>query len=190
MSNATVYLTFDDGPDPATTPRLLDILDTYGVRASFFILGRQAVRYPRLVRRIHAAGHVIGNHTWRHRHPLRMTRRAAWEEIYKTTVLLEDEVGHRIALFRPPYGYVRACMLEQARELGQQLLLWHRSAIDWGWFGRERLIAHRLQAIKPGEVVLLHDAVNEHNKPDAMLNILPAFLKQKLNEGVRFEAVI
>lgn len=184
-----VYLTFDDGPDPQTTPRLLDILAAHGVRACFFILGRQAVRYPALVKRIHAGGHAIGNHTWRHIHPLRMTSRSARSEVYKTTVLLEDLAGQRVSLFRPPYGYVRACMLDQARSLGLSLLLWDRSAIDWGWFGRERLIERRLRAVQPGEVVLLHDAVNRHNKSGAMLNVLPAFLKQKLNEGMRFETV-
>lgn len=187
--NKIVYLTFDDGPDPRATPRLLDILEAHRVRACFFILGGQAVRHPGLVKRIHEKGHVIGNHTWRHFHPLRMSSQTAWEEIYKTTVLLEDQIGRRLTLFRPPYGYVRACMLEQARELGQRLLLWDRSAIDWGWLGRARFIARRLHAVKPGEIVLLHDAANRHNKPDAMLNVLPAFLKQKLNEGIRFEAV-
>lgn len=190
VNKTSVHLTFDDGPDPDTTPRLLDMLVAHGIRASFFILGRQAIRYPRLVRRIHEGGHVIGNHTWRHFHPLRMTAQTAWEEVYKTTVLLEDQIGQRLTLFRPPYGYVRPCMLEQARELGQHLLLWDRSAIDWGWLGHERLVARRLHAVKPGEVVLLHDAVNKHNKPNAMLSVLPAFLKQKLDEGIRFEAVV
>lgn len=187
---AAIYLTFDDGPDPDTTPLLLDLLAARGVRATFFILGRQAVRHPWLVRRIHEAGHAVGNHTWQHFHPLRVTSQTAFEEIYKTTVLLEDQTGQSVSLFRPPYGYVRPCMREQARELGQRLLLWDRSAVDWGWFGHERLIAHRLNAVNPGEIVLLHDAVNKHNRPDATLNVLPGFLKQKLNEGYRFEAVV
>lgn len=186
----TVYLTFDDGPDPDTTPRLLDLLGHYNARASFFILGRQALRYPGLVKRIHQEGHVVGNHTWRHFHPLRLSSQTAFEEVYKTTVLLEDQIGQPVTFFRPPYGFVRPCMREQAQELGQRLLLWDRSAVDWGWLGRERFITRRLRAVKPDEVVLLHDAVNKHNKPDAMLNVLPAFLRQKTSEGYRFEAVL
>lgn len=186
---SAIYLTFDDGPDPDTTPPLLDLLAAHGVRATFFILGRQAVRYPHLVKRIHDAGHAIGNHTWAHLHPLRMTCQTALEEVYKTTVLLEGQTGQPVSLFRPPYGYVRPCMRDQARELGQRVLLWDRSAVDWGWFAHERFIARRLNAVKPGEIVLLHDAVNKHNHPDATLNVLPGFLKRKLNEGYRFEAV-
>ena len=69
MSAERVYLTFDDGPDPQWTPRVLDVLDEAGVKATFFAVGQQAQRSPDLVRRVHGAGHAIGNHTYSHRHP-------------------------------------------------------------------------------------------------------------------------
>ncbi|MGB8258950.1 MAG: polysaccharide deacetylase family protein [Terracidiphilus sp.] len=124
-------LTFDDGPNPAWTPRLLDVLASHGVSASFFLVGRFAHAEPGLVRRISAAGHLIGNHSWSH---LNLARTAAWrvrEELERTSGTLEEIAGAKVRFFRPPFGARRPAVLRLARELGMEPVLWNAMTSDW-----------------------------------------------------------
>jgi peptidoglycan-N-acetylglucosamine deacetylase len=184
-----IYLTFDDGPDPEFTPRILDALAEAGVKATFFTIGAEVRRAPQLVRRIAAEGHELGNHSFNHRHPWFMSDRAARAEVRDGTAALSDATGCSPRFFRPPHGRMRACMTDEARAGGQRTVLWDRSAIDWGPFGRSHHIAQRLARVEPNDVVLMHDGRNEHNRPEELLKVLPSWLRQLHARGLMSAAL-
>ena len=173
-----VYLTFDDGPDPEWTGRVLDVLAAARVRATFFVVGRAARAAPGLVRRIASEGHEIGNHSLSHRHPWRLREAAAREEVRGGAAAIAETLGRAPRWFRPPHGRMRRCMIDEAERSGQRTVLWSVSAIDWGPLGRADEIAERLARVEAGDIVLMHDGRNKHNKPGELLHVLPSFLAQ------------
>lgn len=178
-------LTFDDGPDPEYTPRVLDILAAAGARATFYVVGMAAVRHAPLVRRMLKEGHEVANHTWGHLHPWRIRACTAREEVASVTRALEEITGQRPRYFRPPFGRLRRCMLEAAQEMDQQVVLWSLSGKDWGPFGRAAAIARRIARTRAGEIILLHDARWRYNRPWAMLEVLPGFLARLDEDGIK-----
>jgi peptidoglycan/xylan/chitin deacetylase (PgdA/CDA1 family) len=182
-----IYLTFDDGPDPEWTPRVLDALANAQVKATFFAIGEQAQRAPELMRRIYSAGHAIGNHTFSHRHPWFMSQRTARAQVRDGANALSDVLGAAPRFYRPPHGRQRACMSDEAQRCGEQVVLWDISAVDWGPLGTAEGIEKRLGAIQGGDVVLMHDGRNQHNRPDQLLQILPALLQKISQRGLRAE---
>jgi peptidoglycan/xylan/chitin deacetylase (PgdA/CDA1 family) len=185
VSEQLVYLTFDDGPDPRWTPQILDLLAQAQMQATFFAIGECARREPALMRRVADAGHAIGNHTFSHRHPWLMSSRAAREQVRDGAKALSDATGRAPVLYRPPHGRARACMSEEARLQGERVVMWDRSAIDWGWLGSAPRIAARLARVRPGDIVLMHDGQNVHNRPDQLLQVLPGFLRELAARGLR-----
>ncbi|HEY0686834.1 MAG TPA: polysaccharide deacetylase family protein [Steroidobacter sp.] len=185
MSADRVYLTFDDGPDPEWTPRVLDALEQAGVKATFFAVGQWAQRSPELMRRVHAAGHAVGNHTFSHRHPWFMTSRTARAQVRDGAKALSDVLGVAPLFYRPPHGRQRACMSDEAQRCGERVVLWDVSAIDWGPMGSADHIEKRLDAVKGGDIVLMHDGRNQHNRPDQLIQILPLFLRKLADRGLR-----
>ena len=177
------YLTFDDGPDPQWTPRVLDALAHAGVRASFFVIGRLAQRSAGLLRRIRAAGHVVGNHAYSHRHPWTLTRARARAEARTGTDAIAQALGERPLWFRPPHGRLGAFLVEAAREDGQRIALWSVSAVDWGPLATPERILLRLRALRAGDIVLMHDGPLRHNRPDHTLQVLPTLLAALVAEG-------
>lgn len=140
-----IALTFDDGPNPAWTPRLLDTLAGHGVHATFFLLGGFAQAQPDLVRRIAAAGHLIGNHSWSHPDLSRTPANAIRDQLQRAGAELEQILGAPVRLFRPPYGGRRPAVFRIARELGLLPVLWNAMTSDWSESSAER-IAARLTA--------------------------------------------
>jgi len=124
-------LTFDDGPNPAWTPQLLDILAGHTVRATFFMVGRYAQAEPVLVRRIAEMGHLIGNHSWSHPNLAITAANRVREELEQTSTALEQIVGAPVRYFRPPFGGRRPVVLRIARELGMTPVLWNAITNDW-----------------------------------------------------------
>lgn len=172
-----IYLTFDDGPDPRFTPRILDLLDFFQVRATFFVLGRAAVRFPSLLQRICDNGHAVGNHTYNHHHPWLLSARRGRQEVRSAHEAITDICGESPRLFRPPYGRKRKSMLAESEFLGMRTVLWSCSALDWGMAASTRAIGRRLSRIEAGDIILCHDAPLVKNHPDMTLAVLPAFLQ-------------
>ena len=137
-------LTFDDGPNASWTPRLLDLLDRYNARATFFLLGSRAAAQPDLVRRIAAAGHAVGNHSWSHPNLSRTRAGRVREELARTGDALQQILGAPVTLFRPPFGARRPAVFRIARELGLEPVLWNAMTSDWSEPSAQR-IAARLQ---------------------------------------------
>jgi peptidoglycan-N-acetylglucosamine deacetylase len=121
-------LTFDDGPDPETTPAVLDALARHGMRATFFVVGERAERHPDLVARIRAEGHETGSHSWNHPSLPELPPRAAAEQIARTRAIL----GPRDAGFlRPPYGHQSLTTWRLARRAGYRVVMWTIAPGDW-----------------------------------------------------------
>jgi len=164
-------LTFDDGPNPAWTPQLLDVLARYGVKATFFMVGKYGFQQPGLVRRIVADGHLVGNHSWSHPNLAVTAALKVDKELLRTRDTLEQISGMPIRYFRPPFGGRRPHVLRAARQLGMTPVLWNAITTDWSEPSADR-IAQRLIAKIDGNErrgwatnLVLHDG--GHLEPEA-----------------------
>jgi peptidoglycan/xylan/chitin deacetylase (PgdA/CDA1 family) len=156
-----IALTFDDGPDPATTPQILDILKAASVRASFFLCGEPSSREPALVRRIAVEGHVVGAHTWSHV-SLPTIRGADWaHQVHRTRLLLQELSGQPVVYMRPPWGQLDATSLAALARAGLVPMLWSVDPQDWRQSSPQAILHHVLERAEPGCVVLLHDGVGD-----------------------------
>jgi peptidoglycan/xylan/chitin deacetylase (PgdA/CDA1 family) len=136
-------LTFDDGPNSTWTPRLLELLASHNLRATFFLVGSRAQAEPALVRSIAAAGHLLGNHSWSHPNLALASAKIIEAELSRTSQLLEQITGSPIRHFRPPFGARRPQVLRTARRRGMMPVLWNAMTSDWKNPSADQ-IAHRL----------------------------------------------
>jgi peptidoglycan/xylan/chitin deacetylase (PgdA/CDA1 family) len=156
-------LTFDDGPNPAWTPRLLDILAADDIPATFFFVGRFAETEKALVRSVLAAGHLIGNHTWNHPDLSRASSARVKDELHRTSDILEQIAGRPIRYFRPPYGARRPAVLRTARDMGLVPVLWNAMTGDWKEPSAHRIAQKLARKIDRNErhgsatTIVLHD---------------------------------
>ena len=145
-------LTFDDGPHPGTTDRLLDGLAQRGIQATFFVIGSQAQAEPELVRRMALAGHQVGNHTWSH---VYLDRAAdALEEIGRTDDLLRQLLGEGTYWLRPPYGQMSEGLEAQ---VSVPMVKWSVDPRDWESRDKDKVVAAILEAVEDNSIILLHD---------------------------------
>lgn len=149
-------LTFDDGPHPEFTPRLLAILEQYQARGTFFMLGESASRYPELVRRITDAGHAIGNHSWDHPSFPAITSRERQRQIRACEQAIGSN-GQR--LFRPPFGNQTLRSRLDALRLGYRVVAWNVIGNDWRDDSAEAIFERLAHRLSPGSILLLHDAL-------------------------------
>jgi peptidoglycan/xylan/chitin deacetylase (PgdA/CDA1 family) len=153
----SLYLTFDDGPDPETTPRLLELLAEHGVPATFFLVGSNCAQYPHLVRAIAEAGHRIGNHTYNHQLlPMKQTKHIE-EEISRTNDVIEEITGVRPTIFRPPFGLMDERTARCLTEQGMTPVYWGNAPEDWLNPGSHRVIRRVMWKIADGSLIVLHE---------------------------------
>ncbi|MER6358913.1 glycosyltransferase [Streptomyces sp. NPDC001634] len=189
----TIALTFDDGPDPVWTPRILDVLRRNHVHATFFVVGTQVVAHPELVRRIVADGNQIGIHTFTHPD---LARLAPWQrslELRETQLAVAGAAGVTTALLRPPYSSENDALdnadwsvLEQADAAGYVTVLSTRDAEDWQRPGVDRILANTTPHGHAGQIVLMHDAGGDRSQTVAALSALVPRLKA---QGFKFATV-
>jgi peptidoglycan-N-acetylglucosamine deacetylase len=154
-----VALTFDDGPHPEGTPRVLEELARAGVRATFFLAGEQVELRPALAAEIVAAGHEVGVHCRRHRNLMRVTPRGVRSDLDRAAAAIAEATGVEPRRYRPPYGILTAPALSHARRRGWEVVLWRRDGRDWETGATpERIAARLLGGAQGGDVLLLHDA--------------------------------
>jgi peptidoglycan/xylan/chitin deacetylase (PgdA/CDA1 family) len=156
-------LTFDDGPNPAATPQLLEVLARHQVRATFFLIGDFVLREPLLTREIAAAGHAIGNHTMTHPFLPRRSAARVLDELTRCNDALEQTLGHPVELFRPPHGGRSPAVFQAAASLGLKVVQWNLIVNDWSAGSAEIILArlergHRRNRRRGyGTNVVLHD---------------------------------
>ena len=151
-------LTFDDGPHPALTPAILDVLDRYNVKATFMVMGHAVQQYPDIALEIVARGHEIGNHTWSHRHVAKTSAATARSEIERGTEILES-AGLPVRLFRPPQGRLSEAVVRLVTELGQDIVLWSVTRGEKRWVAPDDVASHVVAETGPGDIIDLHDGI-------------------------------
>lgn len=149
-------LTFDDGPDPYHTPRLLEILEYYRIRATFFMIGFNAKKYPDIVQRVAAAGHAIGNHSWDHVPLTSLSIRACRRQVHMCQEILAPN-GLRI--FRPPKGYQNLSSRIVLFSLGFKVVTWNVGVEDYFLRRPESMTEDLISQLKPGCIIDLHDGL-------------------------------
>lgn len=157
-SRPFVALTFDDGPHPELTPQLLDILRHQGVRATFYVIGRNVDAYPEIARRIVAEGHEIANHTYNHPHLTQISAARLDGEITRTTESIQRATGRRPTNVRPPYGAINS-RVEQALlgKHGLDVIMWSVDPLDWRRPGPAVVRQRLVDGATPGGILLAHD---------------------------------
>jgi peptidoglycan-N-acetylglucosamine deacetylase len=179
-----VCLTFDDGPHPELTPRYLDLLAALGVRATFFLVGRNAEQFPELVRRMLTDGHTVGNHSYTHPNRGSVTRRQMAEDIRRGAEAIAAVCGQQPTIYRPPHGAVTAAELCRLLCSNLTVVLWNKDPKDFAcqrehevsdWFGA--------QPPESGDVILMHD-VHPHS-----LDALPQLVAQARQARLDFGTV-
>ena len=160
-------LTYDDGPNPQTTPALLELLARFDVPATFFMIGKFVRQHPELVRRVHAAGHVVGNHTMTHPFLATKPMSVVSREIRDCNALLQDTLGAPVRFFRAPFGARRPGILRFLRREGLVPVQWNVQGNDWEPIGTEGILGKvaaglaRAQKQGRGANILLHDGFDE-----------------------------
>ncbi len=181
-----IALTFDDGPHPHYTDRILDVLESEGVKATFFVIGENVAAYPEVTRRVFLAGHEIGNHTYTHPLGGKVCLSEMEKEIQKTDLLLEKLGCPAVRLFRPPQGKYPAGLASCLQESGKMTVLWNIDTRDWDKRTEEQIINEVETKVRGGDIVLFHDFVGgESATVPAIKKLIPA-LKER---GYRFVTV-
>ena len=183
-----VSITFDDGPNPRATPRILDVLRREGVRATFFVLGRHAERWPELVRRAALDGHQLGNHGYFHRKLHRRSPGYVRDDLTRGTEQIVRASGVRPRHFRAPHGFRSPWVTPIAASLGQRTVGWSLGVWDSARPGADVIAARTLEGMHAGSILLLHDG--DGYDPDGdrsqTAEALPAILDGLRRRGFRF----
>ena len=172
-SENKVFLTFDDGPDPEGTPRILDILAKYDAKATFFCLGRQVEKYPTLFERILKEGHAVGNHTYSHLNGWTTANEKYFEDIERANEI----IGSR--LFRPPYGRIKPTQIRALKE-NYKIVMWDIVSGDYRKkFKINRCLKNVENFTSSGSIILLHDTHKYFNRNQEILTFILINLNNK-----------
>lgn len=181
LSDKRILLTFDDGPDPLTTPRILDTLRDHHLTAIFFVIGEKAEKHPELLQRIAAEGHVIGNHTYHHSNFFSLQLQSTVEsELRRCDETVKGIAGVDTLYFRPPIGYTNPRIARVVRKLGKQTVGWRLRSYDSVLKEPGKLLERLNTHVRPGDIVLLHD-----NLPQTA-EVLGQFITQARQNGIIF----
>ena len=184
-----VALTFDDGPSPGCTEAVLDVLKREGVPAAFFVIGRNVQQNPALLRRVHSAGHLIGNHTFDHDHFSVFYGYKYWiDQLQRTDEVIAKAIGERPRLFRPPMGFKSVFTAAAARRLDYRIVTWSRRGKDGIATSAENILARLAQQTVPGDIVTLHDGLDPHcsRTPEMTVKALPSLIASLRQRGIEF----
>lgn len=185
-----VVLTFDDGPDPEVTPRVLDVLDSYGVKAYFFVTGSKAEKHPELIRLILSRGHIVGNHTYTHSPLFPLSGKACIEDdIRACDSVIEMAATPEPRLFRPPFGVTNPDIAKILRHTGHKVIGWDVRSFDTVHLkdslspsevdsAIEKCVGKILLKARPGSIILLHDRLS--NAPALLSRLIPALRRSGL----------
>lgn len=195
-------LTFDDGPHPELTPRILDILDLYQVKGTFMMMGYAAERHPDIVAEVVRRGHEIGNHTWRHLHVTQTSAETARREIERGTQIIEDVAGVPVRLFRPPQGRLSEAVVRLVTQMNQDIVLWSVTRGRKAWRTPESVAEYVASEAGPGDIVDLHDGIGRGlfapgseladtlmSRRQVEVEALPAIIEQLQGRGMHLGTV-
>ena len=174
LDKKVVYLTFDDGPIPQCTPQILDILSQYGVKATFFMVADNAVRYPHLLEQVRQQGHSIGNHTYHHMRGCQVSTTTYLRDVQQAAQVLQT------SLFRPPHGRLKRSQRLALLQQGYTICLWDVLTHD---YNPRYSVQHMLQVIqrytRNGSIITCHDSLKSRDRILLLLPLLIAYLQQQ-----------
>lgn len=174
-----IALTFDDGPHPTLTPRILEILDRYNVTATFFMVGQNVLNYSEAARQVIQAGHEVGNHTFTHPHIASLEEKAIFDEIGRCEDALEELCEYRPHLLRTPQGAMTPSLENCLLDDDYILVLWSLDTRDWEKKSTASIVQTVLNEVQAGDIILMHDFIGHNSKtPEALEKIIPALLSQ------------
>jgi peptidoglycan/xylan/chitin deacetylase (PgdA/CDA1 family) len=184
VDSSTVAMTFDDGPHPKLTPRLLDMLKERNIKATFFVIGKCVAEFPDIAKRIVDEGHEIANHSWSHPQLTKLSSSAFAAEIAQTNDAIEKATGVRPVTMRPPYGAINANLTKRLNdEYGLSVILWSVDPLDWKIRKSDHVSGHIIKNAAPGSIILAHDI--HASTVDAM----PTTLDALQSKGYKFVTV-
>ena len=181
-----IALTFDDGPHPRYTPEILDILEEYGIKATFFMIGENVKYYPAAAEAVLAAGHEVGNHTYSHRRLPPLDDREILSEVTACEDAIASIAEYRPRLIRPPQGELTG---EDERLLGAldyRIILWDVDTRDWAHTPPAEIARNVCERVEAGDIILMHDFIG-HDSPTA--EALRLFIPALLERGYHFVTV-
>lgn len=181
MPGTHCLLTFDDGPDPDLTPKILDILAKHEIKAFFFVIGQKAEAHPAICQRILQEGHGLGNHSYSH-HPFMslFSKKRLHAELTKSQEVFRTLFGKKAMWFRPPIGYTNPNYASVLRKMGLRTMGWTLRSYDSVLSTPEKLHRRLITRIRPGQIVLLHDNLAVSTK------VLDGFISEAKTNGIFF----
>lgn len=182
-----IALTFDDGPDLRFTPYILDVLDMYDVKATFFLLGMRVESYPNVAKRIHEEGHQIGNHTYWHSELVKTKN--LFEEMKKNEKTLKTVLDVETDLFRAPYGALSEKQVEKLGDNGYKGIGWSVDSEDWKSLKAEEIKQNVLDRVHPGAIILMHSAGNWTQDLSGTAEALKDIIPELREQGYEFVTV-
>ncbi|WP_410511056.1 polysaccharide deacetylase family protein [Paenibacillus sp. BR2-3] len=182
-------LTFDDVPDPRFTPQLLDVLHKYHIKATFFVVGSRAQRYPALVTRMVREGHIIGNHSYNHSQFTRLRMNAYKSQIIHTENIIKPLAGYKPKLIRPPYGDISEAQLRWAKANGYKLINWNVDSLDWRSLSKTQVKANILSQAGRGSIILQHGGGGRGSDLGGSIQALPEVISYMRERGYTFVTV-
>jgi len=179
-----IAITFDDGPSPTLTPKLLDILKEKGVKATFFVIGQNVAHSPDIVARASSEGHEIGSHSWSHPVLTKLSDEKVHEELQKTSEAIFSATGKKPTLLRPPYGAINPHLSRMIEgQEGLTIVLWSVDPLDWKSPGASVVAERLIAGAKPGAITLSHDI-----KPGT-IDAIPQVIDALKAKGYQFVTV-
>ena len=184
-----IYLTFDDGPTPVITEKVVEILATYKAEATFFCIGKNIAKNPAIYQQLLANGHAIGNHTYNHLKGWKVATKKYLENTLKTEQAIQqfNKSTNQQKLFRPPYGSIRPSQGKALQNLGYKIVMWDVLAIDWdSSVSKEEVLNNIISKTVAGSIVVLHDS---KKASENMLYVLPIVLDYFTKKGFVFKKI-
>ncbi|WP_026881444.1 polysaccharide deacetylase family protein [Clostridium akagii] len=181
-----IALTFDDGPDPRYTLKLLDVLKQNNVRCTFFVLAEKAGRYPDIIKRIENEGHYIELHSLKHTNDIFKLPNKTEEDLSKSLKIMKN-LGIKVEFFRPTWGIFNPVTFHCAKINHLKIVLWSIHAMDWSrWVTADYIKNKLIKDVKPGDIILLHDGRGAKESPLKTVKALKSVLPALKRDGYRF----
>ena len=183
-----IYLTFDDGPTPEITNFVLEQLRKFEAKATFFLIGKNAKKYPELYQQILNENHAIGNHTHNHFNGFRTKTKEYLKNVLETeNVICNTNENSRIKLFRPPYGRIKSKQAKEIKKLGYKIIMWSVLSADFDvTISKEKCLQNVLKNTQNGSIIVFHDSVKASEK---LTYVLPKVLEFYTEKGFTFKAI-
>ncbi len=184
ISEPYVAMTFDDGPHPSNTPRLLDMLKQRNIKATFFVVGTNAKAHPSILKRMVAEGHEVANHTWNHPDLTKLSQAGVRAEMDKSKTAIVSATGVQPRCYRPPYGAINSSIKSLIKsEYGYPTIMWSVDPLDWKRPGSSVVADRLVSGARAGGILLAHDI----HKPT--IDAMPFTFDRLLAKGFKFVTV-